>query len=214
MFSHLITKIIKRLYGQLITYKLTGEIINNRVYFQDRLVRIRIIKTKSSRVIINGFLIIDSFLQSTTPISIHTGNNSHIEIKGNFIIGPGVSIMLAPDARLVIGGCKQSSGSGITLDAKIMVKNSLYIGSDTIIACDTYITDCDWHTIDDQAISAPVHIGERVWISHGCSILKGVSIGTGSIIGARSVVTRSIPEHVIAAGAPARVIKNNVTWRR
>ena len=59
-----------------------------------------------------------------------------------------------------------------------------------------------------------VKIGKNVWIGSDCTILPGVIIGDGSIIGAGSVVTKSIPQNVIAVGNPARVIKeievNNV----
>jgi acetyltransferase-like isoleucine patch superfamily enzyme len=58
----------------------------------------------------------------------------------------------------------------------------------------------------------PVHIGNKVWIGANVTILKGVSIGDGSVIAAGSVVTRSIPANCLAGGIPAKVIKENVAW--
>ena len=55
--------------------------------------------------------------------------------------------------------------------------------------------------------SAPVKIGSDVWVGAGSHIIQGVKIGAGSIIGAGSVVTRDIPERVVAAGVPCRVIR-------
>lgn len=55
--------------------------------------------------------------------------------------------------------------------------------------------------------SAPVIIGDDVFIGARAIILKGVTIGDGAVIGAGSVVTKSIPPRVIAAGNPARIIK-------
>lgn len=54
---------------------------------------------------------------------------------------------------------------------------------------------------------APIHIGSNVWIGAGVVITKGVTIGDNSIIAAGAVVTRDIPANVIAAGVPAKVIK-------
>lgn len=55
--------------------------------------------------------------------------------------------------------------------------------------------------------AAPVTIGSDVWIGRGCCILPGVTIGDGAIIGANSVVTRDIPSHTLAVGAPARILR-------
>ncbi len=57
--------------------------------------------------------------------------------------------------------------------------------------------------------TAPVVIGDNVWIGGGVIILPGVTIGNDVVIGAGSVVTKSIPDHVIAYGNPCRVIKEN-----
>ena len=57
---------------------------------------------------------------------------------------------------------------------------------------------------------APVIIGENVWIGTNVRICKGVTIGDNSIIGACSVVTKSVPENSIAAGNPARIVKKDI----
>ncbi|MEG1574706.1 MAG: sugar O-acetyltransferase [Bacteroidales bacterium] len=58
-----------------------------------------------------------------------------------------------------------------------------------------------------KSLTAPVNIGKNVWIGGGTIILPGVTIGNGTTIGAGSVVTKSIPDNVIAVGNPCRIIK-------
>jgi len=91
---------------------------------------------------------------------------------------------------------------------------SVTIGECVLIGANTVISDTDWHAISvdgrrsgKAGATIPVHIGNHVWLGMGVVVLKGVSIGDGSIVAANSVVTRSIPAGVIAAGNPAKVIK-------
>ena len=96
---------------------------------------------------------------------------------------------------------------GVRIDSASLVT----IGESSMLAAGAYITDADWHDIYDrtQAIgrTAPVTLGANVWIGDGAIVCKGVSIGDNSIIGAGSVVTQDIPGNVIAAGNPAKVIR-------
>lgn len=91
---------------------------------------------------------------------------------------------------------------------------SVIIGKNVLIAGRVYITDHD-HVFDSATIPpifsglnvAPVSIGDEVWIGEGAAILKGVSIGRRSVIGANAVVTKNIPPFSIAVGVPAKVIR-------
>lgn len=59
----------------------------------------------------------------------------------------------------------------------------------------------------ETKVAAPINIQSNVWIGSNSTILPGVTIGKNSIIGAGSVVTKSIPENVVAHGVPARVVQ-------
>ena len=79
-----------------------------------------------------------------------------------------------------------------------------------MIASNVYVSDSDWHDIYNRVsmgTTAPVTIEENVWIGDSAIICKGVTIGENSIIGAGAVVSRDIPPNTIAAGNPARVVK-------
>ena len=80
-----------------------------------------------------------------------------------------------------------------------------------MFAAGAYITDADWHDIYDRTEvvgqTRPVILKKNVWIGDGATICKGVTIGENSVIGAGSVVATDIPSNVVAAGNPARVVK-------
>ena len=57
--------------------------------------------------------------------------------------------------------------------------------------------------------NAPVHIGKNCWLGAGVIVLPGITIGDNVVIGAGSVVTKNIPDNVIAVGSPCRVVRRN-----
>ncbi len=86
----------------------------------------------------------------------------------------------------------------------IEIKEGTLIGHNTTIATLNH----DFNPNKRQNISPKhVKIGKNVWIGSDCTILPGVEIGDGAIIGAGSVVTKSIPKNTIAVGNPAKVIR-------
>ncbi len=68
------------------------------------------------------------------------------------------------------------------------------------------------HFLDMQKKTKPVKIGNHVWIGTRVTILKGVNIGDGAVIAAGSVVTKDIPAGSLAAGVPAKIIRDKVIW--
>lgn len=90
---------------------------------------------------------------------------------------------------------------------------SITIGDNVLCGGNTFITDFDWHPIkrqnqaDQAADSAPVVIEDNVWLGLNVVVLKGVTIGRNSVIGANSLVTRSIPANVVAGGNPCRALR-------
>lgn len=87
------------------------------------------------------------------------------------------------------------------------------IGKDCMIAANSYIINNDHSIYGELKVRNPSHlvkdicIEDNVWIGANCSILKGVTIGEGSVIGAGSIVTKNIPPYAIAFGNPCKVIK-------
>lgn len=108
-----------------------------------------------------------------------------------------------PNAKIIIGDGCGFSGTVIGAFTKIELGKNVMCGANTLI------TDSDWHLDDPRAgISKPVFIEDNVWLGVNVTVLKGVTIGKNSVIGAGSLVTKDIPENVIAGGNPCVIIKN------
>lgn len=96
----------------------------------------------------------------------------------------------------------------------ICAAERITIGQDVTVGANTTIMDSDFHPLDpeqrrlhpQQARTAPVVIQDRVFIGVQCLILKGITLGTGCVVGAGSVVTQDVPAGAIVAGNPAQPI--------
>lgn len=136
--------------------------------------------------------------------------NSKLVCKGHIQSFEGVRIECLPNALLEIG-----HKSYINHDTEIRCREHISIGDHVSIAYGVRIQDSDYHTMYREDGTAklqtlPVVIEDNVWIGADATILKGVTIGEGSVVAARSVVTSSIPPCSLVVGNPARVIKQNI----
>lgn len=141
-----------------------------------------------------------------TRLKIEKGGRMEITDTFEMLAGSFISIM--PGGRLVV------HGGFINENVQITCGDVIEIGKGCAIGRDVVIRSFDGHVIDrpDYKISAPIHIGDAVWIGQGATILKGVTIGNGAVIAAGAIVTHDIPAHALAAGIPARIIRQNISW--
>lgn len=96
----------------------------------------------------------------------------------------------------------------------------LSVGEECMLSHGINITTTDSHSIisisSKERINkaSDVTIGKHVWIGRNVAINKGVLAGDNSVIAGHSVVTKEVPQNTIVAGAPAKVVKTDITWDR
>jgi acetyltransferase-like isoleucine patch superfamily enzyme len=121
----------------------------------------------------------------------------------------GALIRIGPNTR-INGSC-------------IHAQKSVVIGSNCLIAANCQICDGNGHSLSFPDVANRIHtrgrakaivIEDNVWVGTGSVVLPGVTIGTGSVIGANSVVVRDIPPMVVASGNPAVVTRDHARMSR
>ena len=176
-------------------------------------------------------LIRKNILGSNNSLSIGKGSvlwNVHLRVRGNsnrIVVGKNVKISKGCSIWVEGNNISVSIGDDCTFshDTQLCAqedKSSISIGNDCMFSHHINIRTSDSHIIYDlysnQRINAAksVTIGEHVWIAPMAIVLKGVNIGDGCIIGTNSIVTKDIPKYCLAVGMPAKVVKDNISWKR
>lgn len=142
-------------------------------------------------------------------------------------LGPGVGVYrqtvfdAGPHAQIEVGSYSMLNGVRIVCDSQIT------IGSHCLLAWNVILMDTrrapydrnarrqlislaienDFRWPTDQVAAERITVADNVWVGFDCIVLPGVSIGEGSVIGARSVVYENIPPYSVAVGNPARVVR-------
>jgi acetyltransferase-like isoleucine patch superfamily enzyme len=159
-------------------------------------------------------------------------------MRGNplFFIDGGAVVDVGPDATISIGrgvsiqrdftgyfAGRVDIGEGVYINRGVYLdaRHDVRIGRHCLIAEGVSIHDAD-HEFGEVAgtggpahsrtfHSAPIRIGDNVWIGTKATILKGVTIGDNAVVAAHAVVTRDVPANTLVAGVPARLVKQ---WGR
>lgn len=149
------------------------------------------------------------------------------KMAGSFYMAEGAALevdafdVYAGSRINVNAGAKLSLGSGyMNHECVIDCFDSISIGHHVVISERVVLRDSDNHTIkdleaissDESAGTAPIVVGDHVWIGMNVIVLKGVTIGEGAVVAAGSVVNKDVQPHCLVAGVPAKVIKTNVSW--
>jgi acetyltransferase-like isoleucine patch superfamily enzyme/coenzyme F420-reducing hydrogenase beta subunit len=145
-----------------------------------------------------------------TRLSIE-GNGAMTIERGSIVVYFGTEIQIFDGGKLTFSG-----DATINQGVEIICMDNIIIGDDVIIARDAVIRDNDGgHEILSPGYkrTAPVTIGNHVWIGHGAMIMKGVSIGDGAVIGAGAWVTRDVKPNTLVLGDPARAVQKDIKWR-
>lgn len=138
--------------------------------------------------------------------------NARLNVNGRFQVFFGASLEVFDGGELTLGKGYINTGGAIACAKSITLGDGVFVGRNT------YITDSDHHrffNMKGEAINEPqpVVIGKHVLIGFGAVVLKGVTIGDGAVIAAGAVVTKDVPAGCVAAGVPAKVIKEGIIWR-
>lgn len=159
---------------------------------------------------INHRLIIGGGFPSSSNTIFATTSGSSISQTGD-----GMA-KIFPDCFLRIEGDFSIGNSWINHGSYIRCQDKITIGDGCAISWNVDIIDYDGHQIkiggEEKPTYDPINIMDDVWIGYNSSINKGVTIGEGSVIASNSTVVSDIPPNTLAAGSPAEVVRENVTW--
>ncbi|MDX6604703.1 MAG: hypothetical protein QOF23_1212 [Solirubrobacterales bacterium] len=137
-------------------------------------------------------------------------DEGRLRIGAGTLLEPGCWLTMAPEAEIEIG-----EGCFLNRNTMIAAQGRVAIGDHTMFANGCFVGDAE-HRFDDPekpitwqgfTSKGPVEIGSNCWFGANCVVASGVRIGERCVIGANSVVNRDLPDRVIAAGAPARPIR-------
>lgn len=142
---------------------------------------------------------------------------SLLKIDSRFGCLYGSDIEIFKDAQLIVHNDlfnQKNGGSNIGLT--IICGDRIEIGEECMMGRNVTIRDNNGHhymSLQGYKPSKPVIIGKHVWICEGATIMQGVKIGDGAIIGAHSVVYSNVPPFSLVSGNPAKVVQTNVYWK-
>jgi acetyltransferase-like isoleucine patch superfamily enzyme len=137
-------------------------------------------------------------------------DSGRLAIGRDTLLEPGCWLTLSPEARITIG-----QGCFLNRETMLAASELIEIGDHVMFANHCFVGDSD-HAYDDPerpithqgfVKRGPIRIGSNCWFGVHCVVMGGVTIGERTVVGSNSVVTKDLPPGVIAAGAPAKVLR-------
>lgn len=145
----------------------------------------------------------------TSGLGIQKGGRMIVRGNTQFVYGADIEVFSG--ALLEIEG-----GSGFNVGATIVCGDHIKIGKGVMAGRHVTIRDNNgghWMNLPGYKNTKPVEIGDHVWLCEGCTIMPGVKIGAGAVVGAKAVVFNNVPANALVMGNPAEIVCDNVEWK-
>lgn len=149
--------------------------------------------------------------RSSLETRLYVDNGGALNVEGNVAIGYGADIEVFSGATLTFKG-----GGGSNIGLTIICGERIEIGQDVMMGRHVTIRDNNGgHYLNRAGYknARPVIIGNKAWLCEGCTIMPGVKIGDGAIVGAHAFVTSNVPAHAMVSGNPAVVVDEDILWK-
>lgn len=172
---------------------------------------------KSSHISGNGRIFIGASWTKANPFKtlFVMNEGAKLIVNGSFELYANSSLYINENATLTLGSGYFNTGLNMSVFDSVTIGEKVYISENVTIrdSDDHQLTSLEKSdTIQSKGMTAPITIEDKVWIGMNVTILKGVTIGTGSVVAAGAVVTKDVPPHCVVAGVPAKVIRTNIEW--
>lgn len=164
---------------------------------------IRIARSSRPRVEWGDAVTLDGSLELRGAGTVIIGDRVHVDLVTG---SPTRLIAQGPEARIEIGPDVYLNGATINCSTSVSIGARSLIGPMDIVDADFHAASPDGRRDGRAGSSAPVVIGEDCWLAAGAIILKGVTVGDGSVVGASAVVRDDVPPRSVVLGNPARVV--------
>lgn len=171
---------------------------------------------KSASICGDGRVIIGASWTKVNPFKtlFVMNENSRLIVNGRFEIYANSSLYVNENATLTLGSGYFNTGLNMSVFESVTIGEKVYISENVTIrdSDDHRLTSWEESEVQTKGMTAPITIEDNVWIGMNATILKGVTIGTGSVVAAGAIVTKDVPPHCLVAGVPAKVIRTNIQW--
>lgn len=174
-------------------------------------------KLKIVKLVVSGFKNkIELNSASCIKVSINIkGSNNLISLEKGVVLRNANIIIRGSENKLIIG---EGTTFGSVRIVNVGFQNDIIIGRNCLFSDNIEIWASDTHSIYDSNgkfinEEKPITIRDNVWIGSHVKILKGVQIGSGSVVGMGGLVVKNIDENTLNVGVPTRAVKKNVSWK-
>ena len=198
---------------QLFRYNTLSEILHKNILLPTPYCLISI--AKGAKVHKKGITILGRkypyFKRSRLETRLSVAPGGTLSLGAETYIGNGSEIEVFPGGTLTF-----ESGVATNVGFTVVCGNHIAFGKDVKIGRNVTVRDNNGaHYINRQGYknSKPVLIGDKVWLCEACTVMNGVRVGDGAIVGAKAFVIRNVPAHSMVSGHPAEVIDEDILWK-